>query len=70
MKKKDRRKGVKPSLALSQKTSKLFVKFTTREIGAKVGIDYLTLKKIERRENVMSHKITELESKIDNLLTA
>lgn len=66
MSKIDKRKGVKPSATLAKQVSRLFTKYTTREITVVVGIDYLTLKKIERRECVMAHKITELENFINN----
>lgn len=67
MTKRDKRKGIKPSAALAKQVSKLFGQYTTRELSVVVGLDYVTLKKIESRQNVMAHKIAELESAINKL---
>lgn len=63
----DKRKGVKPSAALAKKVTKLFELYTTRELSVAVGIDYHTLRKIKKREDVMAHKIAELETAIAKL---
>lgn len=68
--KNDKRKGIKPSKELSKEITKLLKGYTVRELQVMLDTNFVTLKKVERRENVMPYKIAELENKIKNLKTA